>query len=184
KAGPDYRLTGWLDSCPGRYLEQYARLRGRMSTEVPLGGTDYRAEAWDGARVRRSEDELRRQGGHALVAAVEHLPGDGLAGYTFAEYSAEKPRVLYQEATLVLPAPRGRGLALLLKAANLLRIMDHWPAGRSLYTWNAAENSPMLGINTALGFVPAGCEAAWQKRTGGPQGSPPGPDLVGRGAFP
>ncbi|NKX53539.1 GNAT family N-acetyltransferase [Arthrobacter mobilis] len=45
RAGPEYRLAGWEDRCPDEYLDEYARLRRRMSTEVPLGGLDYRPEA-------------------------------------------------------------------------------------------------------------------------------------------
>ncbi|NKX53540.1 GNAT family N-acetyltransferase [Arthrobacter mobilis] len=114
--------------------------------------------------MRRIEAELARQGGQMLMAAVLHLPSGELAGYTFVQRFREKPDVVYQEDTLVLPAHRGRGLGMLLKAGNLLRIRRRWPEARRLYTWNAAENSPMLAINTTLGFTLAGYEAGWQKR--------------------
>ena len=161
-----YRLVVWEDACPEEFVDQYALLRQRMSTDVPLGEIDYQEEAWDRARVRQGEEELRRKGGHSLVVAALHVPSRELAGHTFLDYYPEKPDVVYQEDTLVLRAHRGHSLGMLMKAHNLLRIGRLWPEGERLLTWNAAENQHMLTINDALGFVPAGYEAAWQKKAG------------------
>lgn len=162
----EYRLVVWEDVCPEEFVDQYALLRQRMSTDVPLGEIDYQEEAWGRARVRQGEEELRRKGGHSLVVAALHVPSGELAGHTFLDYYPEKPDVVYQEDTLVLRAHRGHNLGMLMKAHNLLRVGRLWPEGQRLLTWNAAENEHMLAINVALGFVPAGYEAAWQKRLG------------------
>lgn len=164
KAGGDYRLVEWADSCPPEHLDQYAALRQRMSTDVPLGELDYEEESWDGARVRDGENKMRRQGGHTLVVTVQHVPSGELVGHTVLEFFPEQPEVVFQEDTLVLRAHRGHSLGMWIKARNLQRLSEAWPQGRRLYTWNASENSHMLNINIALGFVPAGYEAAWQKR--------------------
>jgi hypothetical protein len=37
------------------------------------------------------------------------------------------------------------------------------PHARSIHTWNAGENEPMLRVNRALGFVPVGWLTEWQK---------------------
>jgi GNAT superfamily N-acetyltransferase len=161
-----YQLVVWEDSCPEEFLDQYALLRQRMSTDVPLGGIDYEEETWDRARVRQGEEERRRKGCHSLVVAALHVPSGELAGHTFLDCYPEKPEIIYQEDTLVLRDHRGHGLGMLMKAHNLLRAGRLWPEGQRLLTWNAAENEYMLAINVALGFVPAGYEAAWQKRLG------------------
>ncbi|NMR29481.1 GNAT family N-acetyltransferase [Crystallibacter degradans] len=161
-----YRLLVWEDTCPEEFVDQYALLRQRMSTDVPLGEIDYEEEAWDRARVRQGEEELRRKGGRTLVVAALHLHSGELAGHTFLDCYPEKPDVVYQEDTLVLRTHRGHSLGMLMKAHNLLQVGRLWPEGQRLLTWNAAENEHMLAINDALGFVPAGYEAAWQKRLG------------------
>jgi hypothetical protein len=39
-------------------------------------------------------------------------------------------------------------------------------AAELIYTFNAAENRPMLAVNEAVGFTPAGVEGAWRKELG------------------
>jgi GNAT superfamily N-acetyltransferase len=168
KAGGGYRLVEWTDNCPPEYLEHYAELRQRMSTDVPLGGLDYEEEAWDAVRVRHKEDDLKRRNGRCLVVAAQHVPTGELAGHTVLEWYPDQPEVVFQEDTLVLRAHRGHSLGLWIKARNLQRVAAAWPQGRRLYTWNAEENSHMLDINIALGFAPAGYEAAWQKKLQAP----------------
>ncbi|EMY33390.1 acetyltransferase (GNAT) family protein [Arthrobacter crystallopoietes BAB-32] len=167
KAGPDYRLLTWEGGCPPEHVEQYARLRQRMSTDVPQGQLEYAEEHWDAERVRHDEAEARAKGGRVLVSAALHKPTGELAGHTILEYYPDQPEVAYQEDTLVLQAHRGHSLGMLIKAANLVRASELWPAARRLMTWNASENEHMLAINVRLGFRPVGYEAAWQKRLAG-----------------
>lgn len=163
-AGDGYELVAWQDRCPDAVVDQYAYLCQRMSVDAPSGGLEWRAEQWNAARVREGEDKLRQQGGHSLVAVARHVRTGQLVGNTALEYFPDRPEVAYQGNTLVLTAHRGHRLGMLLKAANLLRLQDLRPQVRRLYTWNAAENSHMLGINIALGFAPAGYVGAWQKK--------------------
>lgn len=164
-AGPDFELVAWQDSCPDELVEQYALLRQRMSTDVPMGDLDWEEESWDAARIREGEDRLLRTGGHSLVRAVRHLPSGKLAGHTILEYQPEKPEVVSQDDTLVLREHRGKRLGMWLKAANLLAVSSVWPEARRVYTWNAEENVHMLAVNVEMGFVPEGYTAAWQKKS-------------------
>ncbi|MGM0928628.1 MAG: GNAT family N-acetyltransferase [Actinomycetota bacterium] len=164
KTGGNYRLVEWSDNYPPEYLNHYAALRQRMSTDVPLGELDYEEEAWDAARVRHMEANLKRMNGRSLVVTTQYVPTGDLVGHTVLEWFPEQPEVVFQEDTLVLRAHRGHNLGLWIKVRNLQRVAEAWPQGRRLYTWNAAENSHMLDINNALGFAPAGYEAAWQKK--------------------
>jgi len=163
-ARPDYSLRTWEGSCPPEHVEQYARLRHLMSTDVPQGQLEYGEEHWDADRVRHGEAEARAKGGRVLVCAALHVSTGELAGHTILEYYPDQPEVAYQEDTLVLQAHRGHSLGMLIKAANLLRAAELWPAARRLMTWNASENEHMLAINVRLGFRPVGYETAWQKR--------------------
>jgi GNAT superfamily N-acetyltransferase len=168
RAGAGYGLVAWEGSCPQDFVEQYARLRQRMSTDIPKGLLEYGEERWDADRVRHHEAEARAKGARTLVAAALHRPAGELAGHTMLEYYPEQPEVVFQEDTLVLGAHRGHRLGMLVKAANLQRAAAAWPEARRLLTWNASENGHMLAINIELGFEPVGHEAAWQKRLAGP----------------
>ena len=66
---------------------------------------------------------------------------------------------------LVAGASQGEGLGRLLKATNALRLLDERPEVRSIITWNAFSNAPMLGINIAMGFEIVNSFAAYQVET-------------------
>ncbi|WP_028279647.1 GNAT family N-acetyltransferase [Arthrobacter sp. H5] len=166
-AGPDYRMVDWLDDCPPSLVDQYARLRQAMSTDVPMGDLVWEEEVWDADRVRESEQRIRRSGGRRLIRAVLHLPSGILVGHTILDYQPNKPEVVSQEDTLVITAHRGHRLGMWLKAANLLALNTVWPAAQRVYTWNAEENAHMLAVNVELGFKAVGYTAAWQKKLEG-----------------
>jgi GNAT superfamily N-acetyltransferase len=163
-AGEDYRLVSWDTVAPDEWLDQYAYVLGRMSTDAPTGGLDQGAEAWDGARVRAQEEELRLGGTRVLVMAAEHVPTHTLAAFTNFWVPPHTPDYVHQGDTLVVPEHRGRRLGMLVKAANLRRLAAELPAVRRVGTWNAEENRWMLAINVALGFRPAGGSGMWQLR--------------------
>ena len=161
-AGPDYRLVAWEET-PDEWLDQYAYVVGRMSTDVPLGGLDWGQQVWNTARIRSSEERARRAGRRLLVAAAEHVPTRTLAAFTTLDVSAGgEEECAHQGDTLVVPDHRGRRLGMLVKAANLRRLVDQMPTVHRVDTWNAEENGWMLAINTALGFRPAGGAGEWQ----------------------
>ncbi|MCU1568359.1 MAG: family acetyltransferase [Pseudarthrobacter sp.] len=162
----DYKIVAWAESCPEELVADYAVLKARMSTDVPVAGLDWGAEDWDAARVRQEERTLRRSGVQSLVAAAMHGTSGGLAAYTVLNWRPEIPASVIQQDTLVSAGHRGHRLGMLTKLANLQMAQQRWPAARSVLTWNASENQHMLAINVALGFKPAGYEGEWQKRLG------------------
>lgn len=161
-----YSLLTWPDSCPEDLVDAFARLKGLMSTEVPLAGLGWEGEDWDAARVRQDEATWQASGGASLTAAARHDATGELAAYTVLTHRDARPAVIYQEDTLVAPGHRGHGLGMLVKIANLRRAKESWPDATSVLTWNANENRHMLAINIALGFKPSGFEGEWQKRLG------------------
>ena len=161
-AGPDYRLVTWQDHCPDEWLDHYALLATRMSTDAPSGGLDIEEDVWDGARVRATEQQFEERGLGMLVLAAEHVPTHTLAAFTEFMTLPNSDEFLYQNDTLVLREHRGKHLGMLVKAANLQRLAAERPAVRRIGTWNAEENSYMLAINVTLGFRPAGGAGEWQ----------------------
>ncbi|MEQ4567007.1 GNAT family N-acetyltransferase [Paenarthrobacter sp. CAP02] len=161
-----YSLVTWRGSCPEDLVDTFARLKGLMSTEVPIAGLGWEGEEWDAARVRQDEVTWQASGGDSLTAAARHDATGELAAYTVLTYRDARPAVIYQEDTLVAPGHRGHGLGMMVKIANLRSAKDSWPDATSVLTWNANENRHMLAINIALGFKPSGFEGEWQKRLG------------------
>jgi GNAT superfamily N-acetyltransferase len=162
-ARPDYRLVTWTDAAPERWLDAYAVLHTRMSTDVPLGGLEYEEDVFDAARVRDLERTHRESGHRLLVAAAEHRPTGVLAAFTVLVVREVEPAAVFQDATLVLREHRGHRLGLLVKLANVRAVEAAFPWARRIHTWNAQENAPMLAINVAMGFTPSGVQGQWQK---------------------
>jgi hypothetical protein len=63
---------------------------------------------------------------------------------------------------LVRREDRGHRLGMLVKAANVERLIASTPQARRVHTWNADINSYMVAINEALGFQVARQETAWR----------------------
>jgi GNAT superfamily N-acetyltransferase len=161
-----YTVVGWGDTCPEELVAEYAVLKGRMSTDVPVAGMEWEGEVWDTARVRQEEQVLIRSGVESLVSAAIHRATGELVAYTVLNWRPGVPAAVTQQDTLVSAAHRGHRLGMLIKVANLRSAQHRWPAARSVLTWNASENQHMLAINISLGFRPAGYEGEWQKRLG------------------
>ncbi|MDC7123738.1 GNAT family N-acetyltransferase [Cellulomonas fimi] len=163
-AGDEYRIVHWGSAAPDEWVDEYATLNTRMSTDVPLGGLDYEEDVWDAKRIRTTEAQFVDRGIELVVAAAEHVPTHTLAAYTVLMLPPENEEFVHQEDTLVLKEHRGRRLGMLVKAANLQRLAEVRPGARRVATWNAEENSYMLRINVDLGFAPSGGAGEWQLR--------------------
>lgn len=77
--------------------------------------------------------------------------GDRYVGLSALWRLYAAPDVLQQGLTGVLPAYRGRGIALALKLQTVR--FAQATGARQIWTWNDSRNRPMLRINEAMGFV-------------------------------
>lgn len=161
-AGPDYVVHSWQGDTPEHWLDGLAGLIGRMSTDAPLAGIDYEAEAWDAERVRERDAVRPEKNRGSLTVVVEHAPSGELAAFTEVEWPLSEPEVAYQFDTLVAGSHRGHRLGMLVKTSQLLELGRIKPELRRLHTWNASENRHMLAINEALGFEAVGSSGEWQ----------------------
>ncbi len=172
--GGRYALHQWLDSCPEAWLEEIARLESVMGAAggsvagpaddgvVEEAGDDA-DEPWTGERLREAEALALARGRRTLVTAVEESASGTLVGFTSISVLGHRSDVVFQDDTVVLPEHRGIELGLLIKVANMEMLAEHFPLARTIYTWNASENTYMLEVNGKLGFVHAGVTGRWQK---------------------
>ncbi|WP_024286520.1 GNAT family N-acetyltransferase [Cellulomonas sp. KRMCY2] len=166
QAGPDYRLVAWSDRAPDEWVDQFAGLETRMSTDAPMGQLEMKEDPWDVERIRTAEQDIAARGHGYLTVAAVHGPTGRLVAFTMVEYPWRQPEVVFQEDTLVVREHRGHRLGMLVKTDLLRRLAGIRPDARRIHTWNAEENAFMLGINVALGFRPTGVCGAWQKKLG------------------
>jgi GNAT superfamily N-acetyltransferase len=159
-----YSLVAWDGPVPDEYLEKFVALTNVMNT-APRD--DLEMEDWVHTPERHRENEQRGidQGTTWWTLVARHDETDELCGYTEVYFPAYTDEVAWQEATAVDPAHRDKGLGRLLKATNALRLLDEKPTVRSVDTWNAFSNAPMLGINIAMGFEIVKSISEYQVRT-------------------
>lgn len=158
----DYEVVTWRGRIPDEHIAEYARLAGRMSTDVPLGELDYEPELWDEQRVRLGEERRIRMG-RDWWCTVAIAPDGRLAGSTEIGLAIDSDHSAFQGDTIVDRPHRGHRLGLLLKIANLRALLADRPGVQAIWTWNAASNRHMISVNEKLGYAKAGWEAMYQR---------------------
>ncbi|MGO1907239.1 MULTISPECIES: GNAT family N-acetyltransferase [unclassified Microbacterium] len=145
-------LRSWCGRCPDEVVEDWAELRARMSDDVPMGDLSRSPASVDVDAVRRNERRMHDQG-YLLVRSLACTNGDGI-GYTEILLSRSDPEIVNQDDTFVDKNFRGRGIGRALKAANLRLLMSvpESAESRSLQTYTALTNEPMLALNRSVGF--------------------------------
>ena len=162
-AATDYRVVQWEAPTPPEYVQGYAWMKSRMSTDAPAAALEFDEETWDAARVAR-HDALYLDGGRRLlVTAAQHIATGELCAFNELALGSDPAAATQQEDTLVLKEHRGHRLGALVKAEGLLTWHRLMPQTPRVVTYNAEENRPMLDINEALGFEPVAYEGAWKK---------------------
>lgn len=148
---PDgYALVTWGTVTPDAYALQVSKL------ELSLGDgpEDDAQQEIRTSYARRFETMRIGRGRRAYHTGVVHEASGALAGYTSISKTAGNPQYALQGMTVVHQAHRGHRLGMLLKLANLARVLRHEPAVRLVETANAEDNHAMLAVNSAMGFVP------------------------------
>ena len=154
-----YRIATFQDAVPEEYLAGYALLMSLVGPESPTGDVTYEPADPSPGLVRQREARRRAQGLGDYGAVAVSADGE-VAAVTRMMQDSGDPAKINQGGTLVHRDHRGRRLGLAVKAANLLQLGS---AYRSVTTWNAADNAPMIAINDLLGFRVIEQGASYQK---------------------
>ncbi|MGP6171235.1 GNAT family N-acetyltransferase [Microbacterium sp. A196] len=163
-AGPDYRVVSWSLPTPPPFRTGYAHLIASMITNIPTGDLVTQEEQWDEDKLVRHDERIMAAGQTLSIVAVVHEPSGQMVAFNELAVGEDRAGVTQQWGTLVLGEHRGKRLGTIVKCANLLRWREIAPDSPKVTTFNAEENRPMLGINEAIGFVPASYAGGWQKK--------------------
>ncbi|MBD0422739.1 GNAT family N-acetyltransferase [Streptomyces sp. TRM S81-3] len=152
---PGYRTAAWNGTVPDTLADTFAAAKNAMNG-MPTGDRDHGALSWDAERVRAVAAVVAGRGDTLLtVAAVHDDESDGtarIAGFTEIVIPGGTAARARQYDTAVVPAHRGHGLGVWLKAHMLRRLHDEYPQVTEVETDNAADNTHMLAVNEQLGF--------------------------------
>lgn len=162
-AASAYRYVSWLAPTPDEWIDDYAWMKSRMSTDAPAGDAVWDEETWDADRIRRMEAQWGDSGTTTIVGAAQHLESGRLVAFTELVSFRVPGKPIEQNDTLVLSDHRGHRLGALVKTETLLRARELFPEGERIVTGNAEENRPMLAVNEAMGFTPTRYSGEWQK---------------------
>ncbi|WP_433245250.1 GNAT family N-acetyltransferase [Streptosporangium sp. CA-135522] len=146
---PGYELAGWTGTVPGDLADAFAAAKNAMN-DMPTGDMDYGSQTWTADRVRAMAKVLADRGDTLLTIAA--LGKGEMAGYTEIVIRAGETRRALQYDTAVVPAHRGHGLGLWVKAAMVRRLRAEHPGIVEIETDNAQDNTHMLAVNRRLGF--------------------------------
>ncbi|MET9406056.1 GNAT family N-acetyltransferase [Streptomyces sp. NPDC002935] len=147
---PGYRLTSWTGTVPDDLSKAFAAAKNAMN-DMPVGDLDYGTVDWDAERVRAMAQVIADRGDTLLTIAAVHDDGT-MAGYTEILLPQGAPSRAQQYDTAVVPAHRGHGLGLWIKAAMVRRLPAEYPGVTEIETDNAEDNVHMLAVNRELGF--------------------------------
>jgi GNAT superfamily N-acetyltransferase len=132
-------------------LDSYAQAKRAMN-EAPTGSMDWERLEYTGRQIRADDDVLRRRGWQCRVVVAVHEPSGEVAGLTEVIVSRWAPVRAETDDTAVVPAHRGTGLGLWIKAEMLRRLLAERPDVVEVVTRNGLTNEHMWRINARLGF--------------------------------
>jgi GNAT superfamily N-acetyltransferase len=146
---PGYRLRCWHGRAPAGLLHSYAHARGAIRDAPVDDGVVL--PAWTPRRIRDEENALAAHGRSCYVT-VALAPHGEVAAFTEVRVPPRPSATASTQDTAVLPAHRGRGLALWVKAESLRLLAAARPDVTRVTATNAESNAAMLAVNRRLGF--------------------------------
>lgn len=159
-----FELDYWDGPYPQDHLPEIGRLIEVMNQQ-PRGELAVEDVTLTPERLQEMDQHQLADGTERWMLYARHKEDGRLAGFTDVLWHPNRPALLKQDLTGVLPEYRGHGLGRLLKAVMLRRVLKERPQVRYVRTTNANANAPMLKINRALGFQPFAAHTIWQLKT-------------------
>jgi GNAT superfamily N-acetyltransferase len=161
----DFELGWWDGPLSDGALPVMATLLTAIMNQMPRDNLKMEDTTLTAEHIREMEKGMIARGGERWVLYAREKATGGYAGLTEVFWHPNRPYLVNQGGTGVLPEYRNRGLGRWLKAAMLERVLAERPGLKFVRTGNADSNAAMLSINRALGFKPYDSHIAWQVET-------------------
>ncbi|HEY3505093.1 MAG TPA: GNAT family N-acetyltransferase [Actinocatenispora sp.] len=152
RTGAGYHIENYPGGPPDALLASYADAK-LVIRHTPVADVEWNP-GFEADRLRDSLRTLRARGLRPYVAVAIHTASGEVAGLTELVIPDHRPLRADQYDTIVVPAHRGYGLGLAMKARMLADLRTAEPQVREVQTWQAVEDEPMLRVNAVLGFRP------------------------------
>lgn len=160
-----FELGLWTGRYPEERIEDIVAIFEVVSNDQPRGDLDIEDFRYTPEQIRHMEERTLANGAERWSMYMREVSTDALAGITEVIWKPSNPQILDQQATVVFPQYRGKGLGRWLKAAMLKKVLKERPQVKFIRTENVDTNEAMLNINNELGFKPYLSECLWQIET-------------------
>ena len=131
--------------------------------DAPVEDLEVEDEVLTAERVEALEEMVVASGQQRWTYLALHPASGKGAGFTAVRWDPERPAVVWQRGTAVVPRHRGHRIGRRLKATMLLHVLERAAGAREVRTENAGTNAHMLATNDALGFAPWAEQVVLQK---------------------
>lgn len=158
----EFALELWDAPYPEDRLQDLAGLMQVVANDQPRDTLSLEDINYTPELVRQFDNHQLAGGDQRWSLYLTHRQDDSLVGITEVFWNPNRPGILWQGFTGVMPEYRNRGLGRWLKAAMLTKILRDRPQVKVIRAGNADSNAPMLKINHALGFRRYIAWAIWQ----------------------
>lgn len=150
--GAAYRIETHPGMPPEADVPAVAELMGLVEVDAPPGEVDFEPGVFTPQGLHTLWT-ARLDAGMTLLCVLARADDGGVVGFSTQQAPGEAGEPVLQTDTYVRRDHRGHGLGAALKAAGARWWAEHEPDRPCLRTCNAEDNTHMVAINEAAGFV-------------------------------
>lgn len=161
----NFKTGLWDNAYPEEHIVAIAHLIEELAKDDPRDDLEVEDFNITPVILRQKERNMFATGTKRWTVYSVSRADNYLVGLTQVFWNPNRPTILKQGFTGVLPTYRNKGVGRWLKAEMMTKILRERPEVEVIRTGNANSNAPMLKINNEMGFKPYIGRAIWQVDT-------------------